>query len=49
MAAITIYSDAWWTLIGVGVAALVVVAALLFMRWESKHATRYYEKRTKKK
>jgi hypothetical protein len=36
------------TLIGVGCVALVVVLALLFMKWESHHATTIWNKRIKK-
>lgn len=37
------------TLIGLGAVALLVLAILLFMKWESKRATTIYEKRMKKK
>lgn len=42
---ITWHSDAWWTLIGLGCAALIVILVLLFMKWESKRATNKWEKR----
>jgi hypothetical protein len=49
MAAITIYSDAWWTLVGVSAVALGVIVVLLLMKWESHRATTIWEKRSKKK
>lgn len=42
------YSDAWWTLIGLGSAAFVVIVVLLLMRWEAHHATTLWDKRNKK-
>lgn len=39
------HKDAWLTLIGVGVVALVVIIGILFMKWESKRATNIWKKR----
>jgi hypothetical protein len=32
-----------------GVVVLAVIIALLLMKWESKHATSYWERKNKKK
>jgi hypothetical protein len=39
------HSDAWWTLVGVGIVVVGVIITLLLMKWESYHATNAYMKR----
>ena len=43
------HSDAWWTLVVVGVLIIVVIGVLLLMRWESRRATSFWEKNKDKK
>jgi len=48
MGTLQTHSDAWWTLIGLGVVALGCILVWAFMKWESRRATNYYIKKMKK-
>jgi hypothetical protein len=42
------FTDFQLTLMGMGTVALIVIGVLLFMKWESHHATTIWNKRIKK-